>query len=180
MVQVKIEWDGPYTPYQVLADSSMKERLDCPGVYLWILMIPNSSDTRIEYVGKSESSLWTRTFQHFITQIGVGYMVPEEFYSGEGSWAVTKDCNTAKKLFDKKFVHRLIDDEFSYINSMQLYFSRQESDIKSIESSLIYDLQPVTNSRGKAAKPNNYLDLRHDNIFWTVNNPNIKNLKVVT
>jgi hypothetical protein len=58
-----------------------------------------------------------RTFEHYVTQIGVGYVVPEEFYSGKGGWVVNKDCETAKKLFDRKFLHTLVDDELSYCNS---------------------------------------------------------------
>ncbi len=182
MTEVILEWLGPYKLREL---PQHQQRLECPGVYMWVERPPNDPYGFLEYAGKASGSpsLFARQIEHYHAYLGARYVVPlwaAQEYGREWGSAL-HDPKVIEILFDKQKIMRVISDAFEYAHTLDFYFApyKGPQPLTVVERNLIWDLQPRGNSQGRRTLPGQPLDLLHKNATWRAAAKAARKLNVV-
>ena len=165
----RLDWRGPYSLRDFIADSGLKAEFNCPGVYVWTE--ETSDGPRLSYVGKAggSPSLAVRQQQHYSCMIAGLYTIPKEFRKVDQDWIPKwSDPDVAGVLLDSNRFHDLVDDGFAYAARCTVYLACLKSlaEAKSVERQLLYDLQPTGTRWGLSTPPSTHIDISHVNAAW--------------
>lgn len=165
---IDLTWEGPYSFVDFLSDASLRKRFDTAGVYLWIVNHPENK-RRITYIGKASGKpdLAKRQVDHFRYYISGAYFIPDWARKSKTPWNAdwVNNPEITETLTHKDKLCSFVDETFAYVSLFQIYLATVSGNdvliLPSIEKSLIYEVQPVENMRGKLKKPNQQVQTRH-------------------
>jgi hypothetical protein len=139
------------------------------GIYMWGY---DANETEVIWYVGSATKLRARLRQHYLYLMSCQYQIPKGFLNGSfkeladiaSGWACDlnnqliierlRDWNQMHDIY--KGAHEFANQAFSRIAPIN---GKTESELRAIESAVIYDLQPIINHRHKAAP--NHIQVTH-------------------
>lgn len=169
MSPVSLTWHGPYRFETLLTDRHYSWAKDA-GVYLWYAPFESERERTRTYVGKASASpsLLKRQRDHYANYIGGRYFIPKSFRVCAEDWVPNQYPLIRPIMTDKQTWMQLIAECFRYASEIQVFVAPlpgiQKAELAAIERTLIFDMQPKINSRGKSSRLTNRVEIAHGNL----------------
>jgi hypothetical protein len=168
METVTLRWNGPYGFGQLITDKELRTRWNVPGVYLHVT--PAGQGETIYYVGKATGapSLFKRQLEHYQHYICGAFDIPAEVRRSGTYWRLNlNEFGVAETITDREKLLELVEDGFEYASSFKIFLAEAPRErVGVIEKNLLYDLQPVGNTRGMKKQPTEEINIVHENARW--------------
>lgn len=172
MATVSLFWRGPYS-FSALLDHS-PAWAGARGVYLWHAPFDAIAKKTVTYVGKASGSpsLLKRQRDHYASYIGGRYYIPGLFRDCGVAWVPNQYPDVKAVMVDKQAWVRLISECFEYAAQVEVFVAQltefENAELAGIERTLVYEMQPRINARGKSSQPLNRIEIAHENLPATV------------
>lgn len=182
--EVELKWEDPLTFKEIIKDQ-WKGFEDYKGVYLWI---DKNRPEEVNYIGKTESSMAKRQFEHYLGFIGGKYRLPGDKKTGLKEWVCLYPGQKDEPFYDSDLVdwsdvknvilqddewHNLVLRGMQYSRDISIYCAEVDEkklgdiQIRDIERSLLWSLQPRSTKWGTRSKPQKEIMINHINAEWT-------------
>lgn len=144
------------------------DRSSC-GVYLWICK--GLKKSWIAYIGKASGkpSLTARQKEHVARQLGLQYSIPSEFRKTKLAWIPSTGIDYKETLLDSHKFLATHEESRNYLSALTSYtcpLKVDQAQIRKVERTLLWQLQPRGTRVGTRSPPADQLSIVHAGSPW--------------